>query len=63
MSQKNSLTLFLVLVIISSTSSWTSLNELQEITEFYTPVEIDNGNGTWTSNTKTMVQVALLINN
>ena len=48
MSQKNSLTLFLVLVIISSTSSWTSLNELQEITEFYTPVEIDNGNGTWT---------------
>ena len=37
-----------MLVIISSTSSWTSLNELQEITEFYTPVEIDNGNGTWT---------------
>ena len=48
MSKKNSLALFLVLVIISSTSYWTSLNELREIREFYTPVEIDNGNGTWT---------------
>ena len=48
MLQKNSLALFLVLVIISSASSWTPVNGLQDITEFYTPVEIDNGNGTWT---------------
>ena len=48
MSKKNSLALFLVLVIISSTSYWTPENELREIREFYAPVEIDNGNGTWT---------------
>ena len=48
MSKKNSLALFLVLVIISSASSWTPENGLQDIREFYTPVEIDNGNGTWT---------------
>ena len=48
MSKKNSLALFLVLVIISSTSYWTPENELREIREFYSPVEIDNGNGTWT---------------
>ena len=48
MSKKNSLALFLVLVVISSTSYWTPKNELREINEFYTPVEIDNGNGTWT---------------
>ncbi len=48
MSKKNSLALFLVLVIISSTSSWTSWNALEDFREFYAPVEIDNGNGTWT---------------
>ncbi len=48
MSKKNGLAFFLVLVIISSTSFWTPESRLTEISEFYAPVEIDNGNGTWT---------------
>ena len=61
MFKKNSLALFLVLVIISSTSYWTPENELLEIREFYSPVEIDNGNEHGHSNTKMMVQVVFLM--
>ena len=48
MFKKSGLVFFLVLIFISSTLSWTPAHGLDEIQDYYAPLEIDNGNGTWT---------------
>ncbi|HJM66084.1 MAG TPA: hypothetical protein QF555_00870 [Candidatus Thalassarchaeaceae archaeon] len=48
MSRKVGLVLFLVSMFLLGTSTWTPEYESLDFQKSYAPIEIDNGNGTWT---------------